>query len=150
MTRAEVWWLHVATLLVALSGGAYAVSRYLLPHDDPFSNAGSAWEPWALAAHVLSAPILVFAVGFIYRRHVLRQRFEGRVQGRVSGNVILYIGGLSVVTGYVFEVVTQAGPRRLLSLGHIATGIVFAMTYVWHGVSGAQRRGAGESSADTE
>src|SRR5436190_7255644 len=107
-------------LLVAASGAAYGVSRYLLPHEDLFSSAGSAWEPWALAAHVLAAPVLVFAVGLVFRRHVLRKLHEGRAEGRRTGLVVLVVGGLSGVSGYVFEVLTADGARRAFSIAHIA------------------------------
>ncbi|HXO18770.1 MAG TPA: hypothetical protein VOA87_02470, partial [Thermoanaerobaculia bacterium] len=70
MTRLEAWTVHAATILVGSTGLVYAWMRYLLAPADPFAVVNHPLQPLVQHLHVLAAPLLVFAVGLIWRRHV--------------------------------------------------------------------------------
>ena len=109
-----------------------AVSRYLLKAEDPFSAVGAWWEGWALHAHVLAGPGLVFAVGFIYRRHVLRKLRDPRAEGRRSG-VALGIGlALAVGSGYLVQVLVDDRGRAWTGIAHLAVGLALFLLYPVH------------------
>ena len=81
MSRPEAWLVHVANLLVGGTGIAYALFRYVLKPDDPFASAHPCQAP-AQHAHVVVAPLLVFALGMLpramealYRSHVIPSLF---------------------------------------------------------------------------
>ena len=132
MSRFEAWLLHLATLLLTLSGVAVAIARYALRHDDPFSAFGAPWEPGALAVHVALTPAFVFAFGLIFRHHVMRKAREGRPEGRRSGIALLATATLTVATGVLLQVSAAEGLRRALVLSHLVAGVVFALAYGAH------------------
>ena len=70
MSRVEAWFLHFATGLVGVTGLVYAWMLYLLVPADSFAVAHHPLQPLTQHLHVLTAPLLVFAVGLVWRRHV--------------------------------------------------------------------------------
>lgn len=81
MTPVQRWLLHLSTLLLTMTGGAYAVMKYLMEPADPFSAVSHPLQPWMMSAHVLVAPVAVFAVGLIFRDHIV-----GKGRGRNGRN----------------------------------------------------------------
>ena len=72
-------------------------------------------QPLVLKLHVLSAPVLVFALGVVYTRHVVRQWRSGRSAGRSSGVGIVSTLLPMVLSGYLIQTVSAgelALPRR--------------------------------------
>ncbi|MGH9399282.1 MAG: hypothetical protein ACRD00_02865, partial [Thermoanaerobaculia bacterium] len=77
MKRWEAWVSHVGWGLTAASGLAYGVLEYLVTNPDPDSRLSHPWQPAVLAAHVLAAPVAVFGLGLLFRRHALARLSEG-------------------------------------------------------------------------
>ena len=136
--------LTAATVLVALTGIVYAVFKYLGDSlatrwpslfsgaDDPFSAVHHPLEPWSLDLHVLAAPVLVFAFGWIFKDHILAKLSAAGVPARRSGvlGVILFVP--MVVSGYLLQVVTSEALHGPLVVLHLASGALFAGTYAVH------------------
>ena len=75
MSRSERLFLHVANGLVGGTGLVYAAMRYLMNPTDEWSVVNHPWQPHVQHLHVLVAPLLVFAAGLIWSRHVSALRF---------------------------------------------------------------------------
>lgn len=138
MTRFEAWLLHLATFILAASGIAFAVAKYLLPHDDPFAATGAWWQPWALSGHVLAAPVFLFALGLLFRRHVLAKLRDPRSPGRGSGVLLLGVIAVAALSGHLLQVLTADGSRVVTSLLHLAAGGAVALAYGAHLAIGAR------------
>src|SRR6185503_15869226 len=87
--------LHLSFALSALTGIAYGGFKYFGAAGDPYSAVGHPLQPWALAAHVIVSPLLVWAFGWIFSDHVLRKLAPpagtaGRA-GRTSGLASLWL-----------------------------------------------------------
>ena len=96
MTRAERWLLWTSTLAVAVSGFGFAWAKYLVRSDDPFAVVHHPLQPFFLKMHVLTAPILVFAVGFLFSRHVVGRPGVGfRV---IDGRDLIRPASVSAIT----------------------------------------------------
>jgi hypothetical protein len=143
MKRWEAKLNHGAWALTAATGVAYGVLKYFVPAADPDSRAGSPWQPLFLAGHVLLAPLAVFALGLIFRRHALARWRNGQREGRPSGRILFFAAIPLVVSGYVVQVVTGSGIRRWTGWGHAALGAIFAAAYLFH-----PREAAGRSDAN--
>ena len=113
------------------------VSKRLMVSSDPFSAAGTWWEPWALKAHVLTAPLFLFWFGGIYRRHVVVKLRDPERTGRRSGAATLWLIAALTLTGYGLETLTGDTARNLVSLAHIAAGLAFLVAYLLHARLGA-------------
>src|SRR5664279_5327114 len=90
---------HLACLFVGLSGVAYGVMKYFLAGADPDSRIGHPWQQPMLKVHVLTAPLLIFALGLVFSGHALARFKGGEDPGRVSGAGLLALGAPLVLTG---------------------------------------------------
>ena len=104
MSRWEIWALHATALVLLVTGLAIGLSKYVLVNDDPFSVVGSPYEPWALAVHVVTAPLLIFLIGYIFRRHVMTKLKDPRQEGDRTGLAVVALFVALVVSGYLLQV----------------------------------------------
>lgn len=133
MTRTEKVLVHGSTWAVAGSGFVYGWMKYFMRSDDPYSVIHHPWQPLALAWHVVAAPLLVFAVGLVAQDHILSRMKDGApVRGRGSGLAAALIVVPMVLSGYGLQVVVEPGPRRLTLAVHLATSVLFFLTYAVH------------------
>lgn len=139
MTRAERWLLWSSTFAVASSGLGFAWTKYLVESDDPFAVIHHPWQPFFLKMHVLTAPLLVFAVGFMFSRHVVRQWQAPQSRGRRSGLGILTVLAPLIVSGYMIQTVTGESLRGWLAAVHLVTGVIYVLIVPLHQARGALR-----------
>jgi hypothetical protein len=132
MKRWEAWTNHLGIAGVALTGLAYAVMKYLLTNPDPDSRLGHPWQPWALRFHILLAPIAVFGLGLIFRRHALARFFGGDREGRRTGRTLLWLAVPVGASGYLVQTITHEAARRWIGWTHTAAGVLFAAAYAFH------------------
>ena len=88
--------------LAAASGVVFGVMKYLLTGSDPDSRLGHPWQPAILAAHVLAAPVAVFAMGLLLRGHALPQLKRREREGRRTGLALTAVGMPLVFSGYLW------------------------------------------------
>lgn len=89
-------------------------------------------QPWVLKAHIVTAPLLVFAVGLIAVDHVWKH-FRGRIRlGRWSGLSAMWMFAPMVVTGYLIQAVTHATWLALVAWLHIGTGAAYVTALALH------------------
>jgi hypothetical protein len=148
VSRAERRLLDVSVALVTLSGIAYYVMKTWMRPRDPYSVLGHPFQPYALALHLLTAPALVFALGLIFREHVLEKLRGGRsVPGRKGGVLLAATALPMVLSGYGLQTASSPGARGVLSYAHLATGLLFALLFLSHLASTLQRRRAASRRA---
>ena len=150
MKRWEAWTNHLAIAAVSLSGLAYGVMKYLMTNPDPDSRLGHPWQPWALRIHVLAAPIAVFGLGLLFRRHALARLFGGEVEGRRSGSLMTWLFVPLCFSGYLIQAITGEAARRWTGWTHAAVGLFFAAAYVFHPRRSRLPDDSSKTSADAE
>ena len=132
MKRWEAWFIRAGFALVSASGVLLAVLKYVLAGSDPDSRVSNPWQPAAVAAHVLVAPVAVFVLGLLWRAHALSRLKSGEPEGRSSGTTLTAIGLPLVLSGYVVQVLTGESARRWTGWLHAALGLVFALAFALH------------------
>ena len=162
MNRFEKWSVWIASVLVAATGVGLLWTRYLMRARDPWSVINHPLEPWFLKAHIITAPLLIFAIGLIATRHIWPHFKAGIRRGRRSGILTGLLTLPMILTGYLIQVVTHAAWLRALAMSHIVLGLVFASGLAVHQVvthvrgrprrsrprsRGAERHGLGDRSA---
>ena len=131
MSRREAWLVHLANLLVGVTGVVYAVTRYLLAPDDPFA-AAHPWQSPAQHLHVLVAPLLVFAVGLIFRSHaLLGLQLDIRARRR-SGVSLLALAAPMIVSGYLLQVAVEPGWRTAWAWIHGVAAALWLVATIVH------------------
>ncbi len=128
----EAWVIRVGFGLVSASGFVYGVMKYFLTGSNPDSRMGHPLQPAVLAAHVLAAPVAVFALGLLLRSHALEQLKRGEREGRRTGLVLTVVGMPLVFSGYLVQVFTGETARKGTGWLHAALGLVFALAFLLH------------------
>ena len=145
MTVGERRLLYVSVSATAITGVTVWIMKDLLPRRDPFSVLGHPWQPHILAAHLLIAPAVVFALGLIAREHIVQGwRFGTNGDGRRTGLMTVLWALPMILSGYLLQIVTGDTPRRLLSLGHLVSGALFTALFAGHLVRAWRRRAAAQ------
>ena len=141
--RRLLWW---ATAVVTASGLLYAVLRYLVPPSDPFSAYNHPLQPWSLDAHVLLAPVLLFALGWFWGNHVL-PKLKRRVPGRPSGLALLGLIVIMTASGYLLQVLSASSFRPVLAWIHGLSGVAYFALLLGHAILAPKETGTLSVSA---
>ena len=140
MTRFHRWFLYSSTIATAASGITYFVMKHFLESSDPWAVINHPLEPWALKLHILSAPLMLFAVGLITTQHVWRSLRSKLPTGRHSGRVATYVFAPLVLSGYLIQAVTSPLTLEVLAWTHLALGVLAAGAIAVHRVALHSRR----------
>lgn len=103
MTRKQAWFVHLSNVLVGGTGLVYGWMRYFAESDDPFSIANHPWQPDFQHAHIVLAPLSVFAVGWVWSHHVLLHWHAGTKRGRRTGIALALLFFPMVFSGYLLQ-----------------------------------------------
>jgi hypothetical protein len=152
MSPFERFLLWGSTAVVGLSGLAFLWMKYFVVPEDPYAIVNHPWQPFFLKLHILSAPVLVFAVGVVFLRHVWRQFRSGRPGGRRTGVTVVLVLVPMVFTGYLLQTVASRDALRWIAWIHIATSVAYVLAIGGHqlrtlAVQAASRRGRGAEPA---
>lgn len=138
MTRIEARCFHAANLLVAGSGLIYAAMLYLMAPADEFSLVNHPAQPFFQHLHVWSAPLLVFAVGALWRSHAWACERYGVGSRRASGRALLATAASMALSGYFLQTAVAPAARTLWLAVHLASSALWLAAALAH-VAGAWR-----------
>ena len=124
--------IHISNLAVVGTGLVYAVMLYFLKSDDPFSIVNHPWQPHMQHLHVLTAPLFIFAVGLIWRRHIWGHWTRKIPQGRSSGSSLLFLLVPMALSGYLLQTAVDPAWRNIWTWIHVATSSVWTLAFVVH------------------
>jgi hypothetical protein len=139
VTTFEKWALWVSTAAVGISGCVYGWMKYLLSSDDPYAIIHHPWQPFFLKLHLLTAPLLVFAFGPVYTRHIVRRWQSGRAEGRTSGAATLAVLVPMIASGYAVQTLTSESWLYRIAMIHVATGLLYLGGFAAHQLGAASR-----------
>lgn len=132
MTRSVVRFVHVATLLVASTGLVYGWMCYFAVSEDEFAIVNHPWQPELQHAHVLVAPVFVFALGWIWPQHVWRSIRSGRRSHRKSGLLLATLVVPMIASGYFIQISTDELWRTTWIWTHVVTSVLWVLGYALH------------------
>jgi len=131
-----------SVLCVGVSGLAYGWLLYFGETEDEFGPVQHPWTPDLQLLHVLTAPLFVFALGLIWRYHVVQKLRSGAPQRRRTGVVVASQSLPMIATGYALQVCVDEGWRTLWTWSHVATSLVFCVGFGAHLLASVSRRRA--------
>ena len=132
MTKRSAWFTHLSWLLIAVTGVVYAWMHYLCEPDDPIALVNHPLEPTMLGAHVLTAPLFVFALGLIWRSHIIAKIRSPRPDRKKTGYLLLGLAIICTASGYLLQVSSTEVLRTLWIWTHATTGLALVVVYVAH------------------
>ncbi|MBM3262994.1 MAG: hypothetical protein FJY97_06150 [candidate division Zixibacteria bacterium] len=146
MNRTEAWFVHLSTLLVGVTGIVYAIMRYGMTSVDEFAIVNHPWQADVQHYHILFAPLLVFAVGLIWKRHIATHYRMGLKTGRRSGVEMVLSLVPMTVSGYLIQVTSAEPWRNIWIVVHVTTSGLWLAGYAVHQFMALRRKR--ESASD--
>lgn len=114
------------------TGAVYWWMKHMMTPSDPWAAINHPLQPWMLKAHILAAPVLVFALGLVAGEHIWARFRAGIRRGRRSG--LLAMGALvpMVLSGYLIPTVTAPLWLGVLGWIHVGSGVAYVAGMVAH------------------
>lgn len=132
MTRPQTWLVHLSNTLVGGTGLVYGWMRYFAESDDPFAIANHPWQPELQHAHILTAPLLVFAVAWVWSGHVLKHLRAGTRRGRRTGITLVSLFFPMLFSGYLLQTAEGESWRTAWIAVHVATSAIWVLVAAVH------------------
>lgn len=132
ISKFERIFLLATTLGTALTGVIYLWMKYFMEPSEPWAVINHPLQPWMLKAHILVAPLLVFAIGTVALRHVWHHWRTGIGKGLKTGLLTAAMIAPMVVSGYLVQTITNPAALKIVALSHIAFGLVYALGFGTH------------------
>ena len=132
MTRTQRWLLLASSGVMGATGGLYWWMEHMMEPVTEWAAINHPLQPWVLKAHILAAPILVFAIGLITADHILRHAGRPEMPGRKSGHTALWLLFPMVLSGYLIQTVTHEGWLATLAWIHPLSGLVYLLALATH------------------
>ncbi len=132
MSRAQVFYLHLAVALTSLTGAVFAVLKYFVKTDDPFAVANHPLQPHALSAHVVVAPLLLFGLGWVFGNHIWPKFRYGDGRNRATGVAAMFLIAPMTMSGYLIQISTSESLRYAMAVAHWVTSGLFVVVYAIH------------------
>lgn len=140
MTAWEKWGALTANCLMIISGSAYFVFKHWIENDDPFSILNHPLEPVALGAHILASPVLIFLFGLLFRSHVQAMLKRRPHRARALGSLTASFFVVTVLSGYLLQIVTMPVLHQALVYVHPACGLCFGLVFGIHSLRRKDQR----------
>ncbi len=132
MTRFQTVLIHASNILVGGTGIVYGWMRYFAESDDPFAIANHPWQPDLQHAHILTAPLLLFAIAWVWSSHVLKHVRAGTQRGRRTGITLLALFFPMVFSGYLLQTASDEAWRDAWIIVHVATSAIWVLFAAVH------------------
>jgi hypothetical protein len=123
-----------------VTGVVYWWMLNMLEPVSEFAVINHPLQPWMLKAHIVTSPLLVFALGLIAVDHVWKQYRLGIRAGRRSGTTAMWVFVPMVVSGYLVQAVTTPIWLTATVWLHLGTSMVFLVGLAAHQVAVPRRR----------
>jgi len=126
------WCIWIGSVVSGLSGLVYWWMDNLMEPVGEFAVINHPLQPWVLKAHIVTAPLLVFAIGLIAVDHIWKQYRLGIKAGRRSGLSAMWVFGPMVLSGYLIQAVTAPAWLSVLGWIHLGTGAGYLLGLAVH------------------
>lgn len=140
VTRAESLFLTASNALVAGTGFVYAWMAWFAVSDDPDALVNHPLQPDVQHAHVLVAPLLVFALGLVWRTHVWSRVRAGHRERRSSGLALFALAAPMAASGYLLQTAGDPAWRTAWMWTHVATSVLWTLAFVAHRIAARRPR----------
>jgi hypothetical protein len=132
MTRTQSIYLQACVVLTATTGIVFAWMKYRMKSADPFAVVNHPMQPLMLATHVVIAPLLIFAFGWIFNDHIWAKFRTPAAPQRGSGIWSMAAIVPMVLSGYFLQIATADATRHAMTVAHWISSALFVVAYAIH------------------
>ena len=132
MSRSEILMIRLSTFVSGASGLIYAAMKYLMTPTDEWSVVNHPWQPHVQHLHVLSAPLLIFAVALVWKQHAIANATSGEAKHRNSGLCMVLLFWPMVLSGFLQQVSVADGWRQIWATTHLVSSLLWLAATLAH------------------
>lgn len=132
MSKNEKWFLFLANFFCVATGLAYAWMVYVLRPVNEWDVFNHPWQKEVQALHILVVPLLLFAIGMIWKRHIQARIFRKDQTRIFSGQILVLILFPMIFSGYLLQVSSDAQWRTIYGQVHLWTSLVWSVMFLVH------------------
>lgn len=132
MSKNEKWFLFATNFLVVLTGLVYGWMVYILRPINEWDVSNHPWQKYVQALHILVVPLLLFAVGVIWRKHIAERLFRKGQLRKYSGWLLILIFFPMVFSGYFLQVSGEELWREIHSQIHLWSSLAWSLMFGVH------------------
>lgn len=147
MTRAQTWFVHLANLLVAGTGALWTWMLFAVEPTDEFALQNHPLQDETQALHVLTAPLVLLALGIVWAVHAGPYLMSGMRARRRTGLALVALSAPLCASGYLLQVSVDETWRAVWSWLHLVTGGAWIAGYLVHQLAPRRAR-TGSGSHD--
>ena len=123
---------------MGITGVVYGYMRYFAEPADPYAVVNHPWQPVLRDTHIVTAPLLVFAVAWVWQDHVWKRVRSGFRARRSTGLALFALFVPMVLSGYLLQVAVEPAWKNVWIVLHVATSCVWTVGFLVHLVSRRQ------------
>ncbi|MFZ4715346.1 MAG: hypothetical protein ACOYL6_16605 [Bacteriovoracaceae bacterium] len=132
MQNKEKWFLYLTNLLTTVSGWAYAWMIFFVKPVNEWDIINHPWQKKLQVIHLLVSPLLIFALGWIWKQHVLMKIRTKNKEGFLSGWLLILSFFPMVISGYSIQVSMETWWRQLYQNIHLVSSALWTMGFIVH------------------
>ncbi|MDP6954488.1 MAG: hypothetical protein QF599_00830 [Planctomycetota bacterium] len=132
MKSSSVRLTHTANLLVCLSGLLYGGLRYCARREGDFGPESHPAEDPLRSLHIVTAPLLIWAVAAIWHEHIWPSLRAGIQTRRRTGLTLTISFAPMVLSAYLLQVSVEDAWRSLWLWLHLASSGLWLVTMLIH------------------
>ena len=141
----QKWLLWTSSLVAGGTGIVFWWMDHMMEPVSEWAVINHPLQAWILKAHILSAPVLLFAVGLVAADHIWKHFRNAVRRGRRTGVSTMWVVGPMVATGYLIQAVTHTGWLAFLAWSHLALGVFYVLALLLHQVALRRWRESGNT-----
>ena len=135
MTPRQARLLHLSSAIVGATGVALFIFKDIVVIEGDFGPESHFLEDDVQAAHILTAPALVFACGLIWLDHVWLKVKAGKRARRRTGLLLATMLLPMILSGYLLQVSYEEPWREIWRVTHLLSSLVWLLAYGVHQLS---------------
>lgn len=122
---------HFASYLVIISGLVYWLLKEFGYSETEYGMMPSPFQSKAQAWHILVSPLFIFALGLLWKDHILVKIKKSSKKLRSGWTLILLVFPM-IVSGYLIQVVSSEFWNPIVIIAHLVSSVVFIAAYLLH------------------
>ncbi|MBD66312.1 MAG: hypothetical protein CME62_13965 [Halobacteriovoraceae bacterium] len=130
MTKAERKYFLLLSFTIFIQGLIYFIFKEFFQIETTFGPRPHALTSSLLHIHILIVPLMVFALGYLFKVHILEKL--KRKKRRKSGITGLILFLLMILSGYLLQMGLELQTTRVIAIFHITVSVLWFGQLLWH------------------
>lgn len=132
MTNKEKRVFTSLNLFVSIIGVLYFIVKYFFKVETEFGIRPHALTSSLLHLHIITVPILLLALGYLFSIHIMPKWNSSNPKRSVSGVSLIILAASMILSGYLLQVALSGPNNEVAAIIHLVASFLWVFIYLWH------------------